>query len=388
VIAANRPAAAKPSFAQRQSLLQKNAGEPLTTAQMHTLAAHPGNARAVAAVNNVRVVGNRGPEVAARSTTVRSDRATEVANAHANGTSPSRAPEMNRSPAKANAQYMRSAGFAHQGVVPGSERSTTTAAAARSNARSGASAQANSRTVHESANRSTQQFSSTNNRAARNGSSDAVRAQGRANSSSYAHMQNGRGTTNARDSQIQRRSATAESAARSGPNNTLQDRSTVRATQGNSARSVAQHSTPPTESRGRSSNFAPQSTRTDASTRSSAQEHSRSSNTARNYRPTEQRGSTSSVTQHAAAPQQYRAPAHVESARENRPAFSQRSAPVQRNEPVQRSAPVQRSEPPQQVVRSSTQVRSQSQPRQVARPAPQKEPPRGNDKKHEKDGGG
>jgi hypothetical protein len=389
VIAANRPAAARPSFAQRQSLLQKNAGEPLTTAQMRTLAAHPGNARSAAAGNsngNVRVVGNRGPEVAARSATTRSGRATEVGNA--NGTSPSRAPAMNRSPAKANAQYLRSAGFAHQGVAPGSERSTT-AESARSNARSGASAQANARAAQGSTNRNTPQFSSANNRAARNGSNDAVRTQGHLNSSSYAHMQNGRSTTNGRDGQIQRRSATAESAVRSGPNNTMHDRTTVRTTQGNSARSVmTRRSTAPTESRGRSSNFAPQTARTEASTRSNAQEHSRSSNTARTYRPAEQQRSTASITQHA-APQQYRAPARVEeSARENRPAFSQRSAPVQRTEPMQRSAPVQHSEPPQ-VVHSAPQrqVRSQSQPRQVARQAPQKEP-RSNDKKHEKDGGG
>jgi hypothetical protein len=216
VIAANRPAAARPSFAQRQSLLQKSTGEPLTSAQMRTLAAQPGSARAAATVNNnVRVVGNRGPEVAARGTTARSDRATEVANAHANGTSPSRAPEMNRSPAKANAQYMRSAGFAHQGVVHGSERSTT-AEAARANAQSrAASAQANSHAMHDSANRNTQQFSSTN-RAGGNGSKDAVGTQGHLNSSSYAHMQNGRSTNNARDSEVQRRSATAESTARSG----------------------------------------------------------------------------------------------------------------------------------------------------------------------------
>jgi hypothetical protein len=395
VIAANRPAAAKPSFAQRQSLLQKSAGEPLTAAQMRTLAAHPDNARAAAAANNnVRVVGNRGPEVAARSTTARSDRATEVANAHANGTSPSRAPEMNRAPAKANAQYLRSAGFAHQGVVPGSERATT-AEAARANAQSRTSAQTNSRAVQGSANRNTQQFSSTN-RAGGNGSNDAGRTQGHLNSSSYAHMQNGRGATNnARDSEVQRRTVTAESTARSGAgSNSMQERGAVRATQSNSARPVTQHSTPPNESHGRSNGFAPQTARTDANARSSAQEYSRSSsstsNTTRNYRaPEQQRSSTStssSVVQHA-APQQSRAPAHVESARENRPAFSQRSAPVQHTEPVQRSAPVQHSEPAQVAHSAPQPQRSQSQPRQVAKQAPQKEP-RANDKKNEKDGGG
>jgi hypothetical protein len=386
VIAANRPAAEKPSFAQRQSLLQKSAGEPLTSTQMHTLAAHPGNARAAAAGNNnVRVVGNRGPEVAARGTTMRSDRATEVANAHANGTSPSRAPEMNRSPAKANAQYMRSAGFAHQGVVPGSERSTT-AEAARANAQSLASAQANSRAVQGSTNRNTQQFSSTNRASGNTGSNDTVRTNGHLNSSFYAHMQNGRSTNNARDSEVvQHRSATAESTARSGTGNSMQERGTPRTTQGSSARAVTQRSTPPTESR--------------ANTRSSAQEysHSSSSNTARNYHaPEQQRSSTtstSSIAQHTTPTSQAnRAPPHVESAHENRPAaVSQRSAPapVQRAEPVQRSAPpVQRSEAPQ-VTHSAPQPQAhgQSQPRQVARQTPQKEPP-AKDKKNEKDGGG
>ena len=401
VIAANRPAAARPSFAQRQSLLQKSAGEPLTTAQMHTLAAHPGNTRTAAAVNNnVRVVGNRGQEVAARSTTARSDRASEVAKA--NAASPSRAPEMNRSPAKANAQYLRSAGFAHQGVVPGSERSTT-AEAARAGAKtqSRASAQADSRAVQESANRNTQQQVSSANRAGgnRNNGNDAVRTQGHLNSSSYAHTQNSRGATNAnaRDSEMQRRAATAESTARGGSGNSMQERgSTGRTTPGNSARAVTQRSAPPTESRARSSStVSPQTARTDANSRSSAQEHSRSSssNTARNYRaPEQQRSSTStsSIAQHAATPQQNRAPAHVESGRENRSAVSQRTAPVQqRAEPVQRSAPVQRSEPPQ-VAHSAApqpQARSQGQPRQVARQAPQKQPP-AKDKKNEKDGGG
>jgi hypothetical protein len=396
VIAANRPAAARPSFAQRQSLLQKSAGEPLTSAQMHTLAAHPDNARAAAAVNNnVRVVGNHGPEVAARGTTARSDRATEVANAHANGTSPSRAPEMNRSPAKANAQYLRSAGFAHQGVVPGSERSTTAEAARANNTQSrAASAQANSHAMQGSANRNAQQFPSTNRAGGNSGSNDTVRSQGHLNSSSYAHMQNGRSTNNARDSEVQRRSATAESTARSGTGNSMQERGTAHATQGNSARSVTQRSTPPTESRTRSSTSPPQTARTDANTRSNAQEYSRSSSsTAATYRaPEQQRSSTnpsSSVVQHA-APQQSRASAHVESARENRPAVSQQSAPVQRTEPVQRSAPVQRSEPPQvahSAPQPQPQARSQSQPRQVAKQAPQKEPP-AKDKKNEKDGGG
>jgi len=68
VIAATRPAPAPVPFAQRQALLKRNPGQPLTTAQLHTVAAARPNANAPAAVtrSNVRVAaganapGNRG----------------------------------------------------------------------------------------------------------------------------------------------------------------------------------------------------------------------------------------------------------------------------------------------------------------------------------------
>lgn len=64
VIAARTPAA-QPSFAQRQALLQKNAGQPLSMNQMRALATQPGNERggatgARASSSSVRVVGDRG----------------------------------------------------------------------------------------------------------------------------------------------------------------------------------------------------------------------------------------------------------------------------------------------------------------------------------------
>ncbi|HET7062896.1 MAG TPA: DUF6600 domain-containing protein [Rudaea sp.] len=71
VVAARAPAA-QPSFAQRQALLQKNAGQPLSMNQMRSLAAQPGNVRGgatgtPASSNNVRVVGDRGSAGAAGS---------------------------------------------------------------------------------------------------------------------------------------------------------------------------------------------------------------------------------------------------------------------------------------------------------------------------------
>src|SRR5262249_9340629 len=67
VVAANRPAPSRPSFAQRQATLQRNGGQPLSTRELRTLAAQPGNAGAAVPANNVRVVGNRGTAAAARA---------------------------------------------------------------------------------------------------------------------------------------------------------------------------------------------------------------------------------------------------------------------------------------------------------------------------------
>jgi hypothetical protein len=389
VIAAHQPPAAKLSFAQRQPLLQKNGGQPLTTSQMRTLAAHPGNARGAAANNNVRVVGNGGQKIAARAATATSgDRASAPANGRTAGTSPSRAADMNRSPAKANAQYLRSAGFAHQGVVPGSERSTT-ADAARGNA----AARTNAR-VGQPANRSPE-ISSTN-RATGNGRAERATAQqqGHLNSS---HTQNGRAPAAARDNAMERRSAGATTNARGASSSSLQERSTVHAPQATS-RALTQHSNPSVEAHARGSNV-PLNARS-TTMRSNAQEFSRSPNAGNTYQ-----GERRSAPQYRASTQ------HVDSTRESRPAFTQHSTPVERPAAVQHSAPVQRSEPAhvqrqvthaasapvmrsepprvqQQVTRAPPpQEHAARPPHQVARSAPQHEPS-GNDRKHEKDGGG
>jgi len=96
--------------------------------QLHSMTARQS---AAAVANNVRVVGNRGTALRGPAPL---SHATANATANANNMrsatgSRSRAPEMNRSPAHANAQYLRSSGFAHQGVVPGSERATNAQAA-------------------------------------------------------------------------------------------------------------------------------------------------------------------------------------------------------------------------------------------------------------------
>ena len=373
VIAARQPPAAKPSFAQRQALLQKNAGQPLTTSQMRTLAAHPANARASQASANVRVVGNRGPQISARAgQQAASDRATAANQVRSGGTSSSRAPQMNRSPQQANAQYLRSAGFAHHGVVPGSERSTT-AEASRSNAN--AAARTAARGTERVENRTA--FPASGSRTA--GNDRSARAQGHLNSSTFAHQSGGTRTSpptrgNAAAGERASRVVTQRSAA----TNELRNGSSMRT---QNARSMAE--------------------------RSRATESSRSPGFGGNR----QTGSAQQATVQRAPLQRAPNP-RVESARE-RPAFTQRSTPVQRSVPVRetqrsapprpiartqpmeraatatpRSAPIQRSEPPraqQQVVHSSPQQRA---PRQMARQAPQQGQPHGNDRKRDKDGGG
>ena len=120
VMAAHTPPPATPSFAQRQSALQKNAGQPLSVNQMRTLAAqaHGRSANAPAA-SNVRVVGDRGS--AAASTAAQSPgnaaQAANNGNARAaqqtpNGRNIDR-PVVNSNGTEAR---VRSADFAHQGA--------------------------------------------------------------------------------------------------------------------------------------------------------------------------------------------------------------------------------------------------------------------------------
>ncbi len=68
VVAAHTPPPATPSFAQRQSALQKSAGQPLSVNQMRTLSAQAnGRSANAATAGNVRVVGARGAAAASRS---------------------------------------------------------------------------------------------------------------------------------------------------------------------------------------------------------------------------------------------------------------------------------------------------------------------------------
>ena len=173
VIAARQPASPRASFAQRQSLLTQNPGQPVNSSQLRSLAAQGGQARGRGA-NNVRVVGDRGNLQPARSAAGQADRATMAANnARIDSGSPdsikhdtrSRAIEMNRSPARANAQYLRSAGFAHEGIVPGSERALNAQAGRSANDR-GARVQDSARNSSRSASFARAPFTTERGRAA------------------------------------------------------------------------------------------------------------------------------------------------------------------------------------------------------------------------------
>jgi len=120
VVAAHTPPPATPSFAQRQSALQKNAGQPLSVNQMRTLAAQTNgrSANTPAAAGNVRVVGDRG-NAAASMAAQSPDSAAQAMNSNAraaqqtpNGRNIDR-PVVNGNGTEAR---VRSADFAHQGA--------------------------------------------------------------------------------------------------------------------------------------------------------------------------------------------------------------------------------------------------------------------------------
>ncbi|HSE13907.1 MAG TPA: DUF6600 domain-containing protein, partial [Rudaea sp.] len=116
VVAAHTPAV-QPSFAQRQALLQKNAGQPLSMTQMRTLAAQP-NARGAAAATvakNVRVVGRGTLAAPARSMAARSTgNATTTLNDGRRA--PASGQNFGRTAANASGpSHVRSAEFAHPG---------------------------------------------------------------------------------------------------------------------------------------------------------------------------------------------------------------------------------------------------------------------------------
>ena len=149
-------------------------------------AQQPANSR-VAAANNVRVVGNNNRGGTAGATAEANARAA-ANNGRVAGQSPSRATEMNRSPEHANAQYQRSAGFAHDGVVPGSERLT--------NAQQGrANAAATAQSREDAQNREARNLPQQNRSEQANRGNTPQNAQ-RLNSATFAHG----GQNNARGS--------------------------------------------------------------------------------------------------------------------------------------------------------------------------------------------
>ena len=120
VVAANRPAPAPVPFAQRQALLQKNPGQPLTTAQLRRVAAAgpngAGTATSLAARSNVRVVGT------GKAGVVTPAAANARGNARATANAPN-APAMTRQEQQAQARQQQQANAAQgrvQGQLPSS----------------------------------------------------------------------------------------------------------------------------------------------------------------------------------------------------------------------------------------------------------------------------
>jgi len=444
VIAANRPAPAAPSFDQRQALLQRNGGQPLTRNQMRTAAAQqPANAR-VAAANNVRVVGNnnRGNAVPARAAAEASANrgntagAAAQANARAaanngrvDGQSPSRATEMNRSPEHANAQYQRSAGFAHDGVVPGSERATN----AQQGRANGAPAQSRDNAQNREARNLPQQ-----NRSEQANRGNSPQNAQRLNSSTFAHggQNNARGsatatqqreeasargnaqqreqhaaTANAARENAQARSnATAQQNAR---DQSVRDQSRTQ-TNANSARAEANARTQANaraeanarasanaraESNARASanarsaesarqSQAAQSRAQEQQRAAAAEQQSRASSQARAQQQQQERAQQENraVAQQRSQQQQQQRAQQERAQQENRAVAQQRSqqqqpqreAQMQRSQQQQRAQPQVAHSPPQQrsepVTRSQPQQQAQRAPVQRAEPQPQPQP--------------
>ncbi len=398
VIAANRPAPTAPSFEQRQALLQRNGGQPLTRNQMRTVAAQqqPGSAR-VAAANNVRVVGNnnRGSAVPARTAaesganrggntagaTAEANVRAPASNARAAGQTPSRAAEMNRSPEHANAQYQRSAGFAHQGVIPGSERATNaqqgrTASAPRETAQSGENAQTR-------ATRNMPQQSEQANRG------NAPQNAQHLNSSTFAHggqnarvaagtQQREEAAANARGNAQQRERTAAASATRE----QAQARDNAMAQQNAHARAEANtraeaNARAESDARASANARAAESARQSreaqsraAEQRTAAAEQSRAASQARAQQQRAQQQQRTPPENRPSYTQQQRAPAPPQQQREATVQQQRAQPQVAHSPPPQRGeTPMTRSQPTQQAQRSEPRPQPQQQP-QVAR-APQ-----------------
>jgi hypothetical protein len=125
IVAAHQPPAARPSFAQRQAILQRNRGEPLTTRQLGTLGARHGRGRDTTATANVRVVGTRATHRISAT----------AEGGHGRGSHERARETAQGSSARDNARQMRSAGFAHEGRAPHA-RATPPQRQARADSRS------------------------------------------------------------------------------------------------------------------------------------------------------------------------------------------------------------------------------------------------------------
>jgi hypothetical protein len=122
VVAANRPAPASVPFAQRQALLRQNPGQPLTTAQMRTVAARAPAARggatvAVSTRPNVRLANPAGANAP-----VVNARANANARAVANAPGSRAAPQPSANTRSASNARLPSAGFARQGGAPANQK--------------------------------------------------------------------------------------------------------------------------------------------------------------------------------------------------------------------------------------------------------------------------
>jgi len=437
VVAAHTPPPQTPSFAQRQSVLQKSAGQPLSVSQMHTLAAQTNGRSPSATAANVRVVGNRGgPAAAARP--VANQTAAGAAAINGNTRGPQQSPggrNVDRSVANGNdngnaPSRVRSADFAH------SSGGQQNSAARTSTAQSGRGESYNLRSA-ANANRGRQEtdVARDSQRAAPAGQTTAQ--QSRVRSSTFAHgtsspgqnaINHGAENRGAEARQQQRATAAAPPAntrnaeARGNESSARGNASAARATNRvtpETGPSLTQRSEPASRSRGNidaAQNGRPTATTGRESQHSTPPAYSRAPTQSRaseqqqaaNYRAEQQRAAAQSraaeqrVQQPAPSsrPSYAQRPSEQRSApaqQHNAPAYAQR-APEQRSAPVpqqQQRAPAQASPPPAVAQRPSPPPQQQQQQQRapqrqtsVARQTPQHATQDEKDKKKDNGGGG
>jgi len=325
VVAARTPPPATPSFAQRQSALQKNAGQPLSVNQMRTLSAQTNGGRGAnaAAADNVRVVGDRGG-AAASGRSMAAQPATETQ--------------------AGNAAQAVSNGNARAAQQTSSGRNVDRSAAANVNGNAATARVRSADFAHPGA----QNNATPNN-------NETVRGNAITGATNRAAPETGPSVTQRSDTASRSRGNI------NAPQNNRSTAATARETQPPSASAISR--APSTASSGQKAR---------AEQQASTQSHARQS------APVNRQPSYSLREPHSAPAQQQRS---APSFSQHGPA-QQRSIPAQRNAPQQQRAPAmaQQARPPQQQ-RAPTPPRPQA----VARQAPQNAP-HGNQKK--KDGGG